>query len=55
MDTTQLKTARKSQVVIKAQVIIFHKIFLSGCYECLHAQWSVINSVTFAVLMSPAA
>lgn len=55
LDATQLKTARRSQVVIKAQVIIFHKIFLSGCYECLHPQWSVINGVTFAVLMSPAA
>ncbi len=43
---------RRSQVVIKAQVIIFHKIFLSGCYECLHVRWSVINSVSFAVLMS---
>lgn len=44
---------RRSQVVIKARVIIFHKIFLSGCYECLHEQWSVINGVPLAVLMSP--
>lgn len=38
---------RSVQAVIKAPVIIFHKIFLSGCYERLRAQWPVINSVSF--------
>lgn len=38
---------RSVQAVIKDPVIIFHKIFLSGCYERLHAQWPVINSVSF--------
>lgn len=47
-----MRSKRSVQAVIKALVIIFHKIFLSGCYERLHAQWPVINGVSFAVLMS---
>lgn len=33
-------------------MIIFRKIFLSGCYECLHVRWPVINGVAFTWLMS---
>lgn len=51
-DAIQMRSKRSVQAVIKAPVIIFHKIFLSGCYECLRAQWPVINRVSFAVLMS---
>lgn len=47
-----MRSKRSIQVAIKARVIIFHKIFLSGCYECLHVQWLVINSVSSAMLMS---
>lgn len=51
-DAIQMRSKRSVQAAIKAPVIIFRKIFLSGCYECLHAQWPLINSVSFAVLMS---
>lgn len=35
---------RGAERLIKAHLIIFHKIFLSGCYDSQNVRWPVINS-----------
>lgn len=34
---------RGAECLIKAHLIIFHKIFLSGCYDSQNVRWPVIN------------